>query len=1039
MSNTFHDTYVGHNNHAITANPDDGSYADIIARDADTAFQIDSNINKVVRVDSPLSYYILTSISPAIWIELGTSTLIGLIDTPSSYSGQAGNVLQVNSGETAVEFGQKLRITDNPTFAEVTANGIIVGVAIPLNTTHRQIVTGNPHSVLASQLSDYNSVWDTRLVTKDTGDLSEGIINLYYTEARVNANTNVLANTTHKSSDGSDHTFIDQSVVVASSPTFVDLVLTGNLTVQGTTTTINTTTLLVEDKNIELGVVATPTDVTADGGGITLKGDTDKTILWSNVTNSWDFNQSIRVGNLELSGNTISSFDTNGDIILSPNGTGNVSVSSNIIIGSTSVNPDGTLHVHTGSAGAVTASSVANGLVVEHSTSTGISILTPAANSGRLIFGSPADPFGAFLAWSDLVNDFAIGSSKIGANLRLTSGQETTNLTLSGGAGSELATFAKDVTITGQISISGGNPENGKVLRSDADGLAFWSDVGWTDLGTDVVLLNSGDSVGIGAIPDGSAKLDVASTTKGFLPPRMTTAEIDAIVSPAIGLESYDNNINKKKVFTGAEFKTFLTEDLGQVVIQETFASTNVRFFGELALPTAQGWTDTATGSATIDLATQTVFGEVRQVVRHNDNTGNGSTTSKITLTAQNWVDVNAFGASYSGTTRLDTVNGINGFFSGLQANSAENPLATGNRRYGILFNNNLGNLRLIEADNNPGNSVTMDGTGGNPLIPFDQFFRWECLVPAGLGAAQVFINGILTTFVPLFLPNGGGLGTQIIVSSGSTGGTGRIAFHDNFGVTIYEEAATKTLASATMAANVAQVNIPEGRRDYTITLPDGNPRPIGSVLRLVANNLGGSVKLQNENPAAPEILYNGLRTLAINIAVKETIEGINTVDQANVYLGFEIAIRHVGGKFIDTTDQIIVVAGTPQVITFNVNKILDDIAHTIGSSVFNINTSGTYKLEVAPQVFQGASAAKVEFWFRKNGTDIANSGVQFDIGANNQALPILIWKEEVVASDIIECVWASDSENTKLDNLTSLFGGPNIPSIMFRMTLVDI
>ena len=57
-----------------------------------------------------------------------------------------------------------------------------------------------------------------------------------------------------------------------------DLTITGNLTVQGTTTTIESTTLKVEDKNIELAVVDTPSDTTADGGGITLKGATDKTI-----------------------------------------------------------------------------------------------------------------------------------------------------------------------------------------------------------------------------------------------------------------------------------------------------------------------------------------------------------------------------------------------------------------------------------------------------------------------------------------------------------------------------------------------------------------------------------------------------------------------------------------------------------------------------------------------------------------------------------------------------------------------------------------
>ena len=61
----------------------------------------------------------------------------------------------------------------------------------------------------------------------------------------------------------------------------------GDLTVNGTTTNINTQNLVVEDKNIILGDVATPTDVTADGGGITLKGATDKTINWVDATDAW--------------------------------------------------------------------------------------------------------------------------------------------------------------------------------------------------------------------------------------------------------------------------------------------------------------------------------------------------------------------------------------------------------------------------------------------------------------------------------------------------------------------------------------------------------------------------------------------------------------------------------------------------------------------------------------------------------------------------------------------------------------------------------
>ena len=72
-----------------------------------------------------------------------------------------------------------------------------------------------------------------------------------------------------------------------------DLVVTRNLTVNGTTTTLNSTTISVDDKNIELGSVATPTDITADGGGITLKGATDKTINWVDATDAWTLSEHV--------------------------------------------------------------------------------------------------------------------------------------------------------------------------------------------------------------------------------------------------------------------------------------------------------------------------------------------------------------------------------------------------------------------------------------------------------------------------------------------------------------------------------------------------------------------------------------------------------------------------------------------------------------------------------------------------------------------------------------------------------------------------
>ena len=65
-----------------------------------------------------------------------------------------------------------------------------------------------------------------------------------------------------------------------------DLVVSGDLTVNGTTTTINSTTIAVDDKNLVLGADNT-LDTAADGGGITLKGATDKTLNWVDATDAW--------------------------------------------------------------------------------------------------------------------------------------------------------------------------------------------------------------------------------------------------------------------------------------------------------------------------------------------------------------------------------------------------------------------------------------------------------------------------------------------------------------------------------------------------------------------------------------------------------------------------------------------------------------------------------------------------------------------------------------------------------------------------------
>jgi hypothetical protein len=97
-----------------------------------------------------------------------------------------------------------------------------------------------------------------------------------------------------------------------------NLVVEGNLTVQGTVITLNTSVVSIEDVNIDLASNATTHDV-LNGGGITLgvnisDGNVAPSILYDTLHKTWDMNTSFNVN----SGKTISVNDT--DAILSSTG-----------------------------------------------------------------------------------------------------------------------------------------------------------------------------------------------------------------------------------------------------------------------------------------------------------------------------------------------------------------------------------------------------------------------------------------------------------------------------------------------------------------------------------------------------------------------------------------------------------------------------------------------------------------------------------------------------------------------------------------------
>ncbi len=63
-------------------------------------------------------------------------------------------------------------------------------------------------------------------------------------------------------------------------------------------------------------------------------------------------------------------------------------------------------------------------------------------------------------------------------------------------------------------------------------------------------------AIGLAALPSDSAVLELYATDKGFLPPRLTTTQKNAITSPATGLIVFDQNLAKLCVYTGAAWQT---------------------------------------------------------------------------------------------------------------------------------------------------------------------------------------------------------------------------------------------------------------------------------------------------------------------------------------------------------------------------------------------------------------------------------------------------------------------------------------------------
>ena len=110
------------------------------------------------------------------------------------------------------------------------------------------------------------------------------------------------------------------------------------------------------------------------------------------------------------------------------------------------------------------------------------------------------------------------------------------------------------IGLTGPAGAQGIQGATGLLTSGAAAGnTPYWNGSQWVVNGTN--FYNNGSNLGVGTTsPHASALTDLTSTTQGFLPPRMTTVQRNAIASPAIGLVIFNITTNCLNFYTGADW-----------------------------------------------------------------------------------------------------------------------------------------------------------------------------------------------------------------------------------------------------------------------------------------------------------------------------------------------------------------------------------------------------------------------------------------------------------------------------------------------------
>lgn len=179
-------------------------------------------------------------------------------------------------------------------------------------------------------------------------------------------------------------------------------------------------------------------------------------------------------------------------------------------------------------------------------------------------------------------------------------------------------------------------------------------------------------------------------------------------------------------------------------------------------------------------------------------------------------------------------------------------------------------------------------------------------------------------------------------------------------------------------------------------------------------------------------LYYNRLNELLNNLLI----------DNGGRYIGFPF------GSFYSTDDQTAAAINTGYAVTYNNTDLSSDVS-VVSSSQIKVTKYGVYNIQFSIQfVNTDTQIHDVDVWFRKNGSDIANSNSRFSIpnshgGVDGHAIAALNFFVDLAPNDYIQLMWLTADTTVSIQQLDAVTTPsaavrPATPSVILTVAFVS-